>query len=124
MGNILVIDDEDAVVLVLAMALERCGFNVEIAKDGLEGIKKFDEGQFDLVITDIRMKNLDGHGVLRHIRNSHRKYTPTVGISGTPWQFQKSDFDAVLAKPFSIKPLIDTVTRLTLESLTPQNKFA
>ncbi|MFC1886082.1 response regulator [Thermodesulfobacteriota bacterium] len=113
MGKILVIDDEDAIVLVLTMALERYGFNVEIAKDGMEGIKKFDEGQFDLVITDIRMNNLDGHGVLRHIRNSQRKFTPTVGISGTPWHLQKSDFDAILAKPFSIQPLIDTVKNLT-----------
>lgn len=116
MSKVLIIDDEDAIILVLTTALERYGFNVEIAKDGMEGIKKFDEGQFDLVITDIRMNNLDGHGVLRHIRNSQKKFTPIVGISGTPWYLEESDFDAVLAKPFSIQPLIDTVKSLTAEN--------
>lgn len=113
MSKILIIDDEDAIALLLTTALEKSGFNVEIAKDGIEGIRMFDNGQFDLVITDIRMKRLDGHGVLRHIRNSRKKLTPTVGISGTPWQLKQTDFDATFAKPFAIQPLIDTVRSLT-----------
>jgi DNA-binding response OmpR family regulator len=52
MVNILVIEDEDNVAIVLTMALERGGFEVVIARDGLDGIKKFDEGQFDLFITN------------------------------------------------------------------------
>jgi two-component system chemotaxis sensor kinase CheA len=88
-------------------------FRSEIAKDGLEGIKKFDENQFDLVTTDIRMNTPDGHDVLRHKRNSHRKLTPTVSISATPWDLEKSEFDSVLAKPFSIQAVIDTVNSLT-----------
>ncbi len=113
MSSILVIDDEEAIVLMLTMALTRYGFTVDIATDGLLGIKKFDEGEFDLVITDIRMDGLDGIGVVRHIRNSQKHLTPTIGISGTPWEFEKGDFDAVLSKPFSIQPLIDTVKNLT-----------
>jgi len=42
MRNILIVDDEDAIVLALSMALSHAGYNVEIATNGLEGIRKFD----------------------------------------------------------------------------------
>jgi len=121
MHNILVIDNEESILLMITMALAKSGFNVEIAADGLEGIKKFDEGRFDLVVTDILMPGLNGNGVARHIRNSEKKYTPVIAISGTPWRINVEDFDAVLLKPTSIQTLIDTVKNLTA---TPLNAMA
>ncbi len=117
MHNILVIDNEESILLLLATALAKYGFNVEIAVDGTEGIKKFDEGHFDLVITDILMPGLNGNGVARHIRNSENKYTPVIAISGTPWLVENGDFDAVLPKPFSIQALVDTVRNLVTAPL-------
>jgi len=117
MRDILVIDDEKPIVLIIAAALTKSGFNVEKATNGLEGIKKFDEGYFDLVITDLQMPGLDGNGVVQHIRNSERQSTPVVSISATPWHLQSDDFDAFILKPFSIKTLIDTVNELTAISL-------
>ena len=113
MHNILVIDDEKSISEVLCHALMRFGFNVDTAQNGLEGITKFDEAPFDLVITDICMSGLDGIGVVRHIRNSLRRSTPVIGISGTPRLLQEGDFDAVLPKPFSIMALTNTVRNLT-----------
>jgi CheY-like chemotaxis protein len=113
MPNILIIDDEDAIVLVIKEALENFGFNVEIATDGLEGIRKYGEDYFDLVITDIRMPGLDGYGVSQQIRNFNKKNTPIIGISGTPWLLKDKYFDAVLEKPFSIKTLINIIFNLT-----------
>jgi len=113
MHNILVIEDEQAIAFLTTIALSKSGFNVEKAADGLEGIKKFDEGHFDLVITDILMPGIDGNGVVRHIRNSIRQSTPVIGVSGTPWLLEDSNFDAVLSKPSSIKTLVDTVKNLT-----------
>jgi len=117
MRNILVIDNEESILLMITMALAKYGFNVEIAADGMEGIKKFDEGHFDLVITDILMPGLNGNGVARHIRNSESKYTPVIAISGTPWLVENGDFDAVLPKPVSIQTLVDTVKNLTAAPL-------
>lgn len=113
MHNILVIDDEKSIAFLTSIALSKSGFNVEKAINGLEGIQKFDEGHYDLVITDILMPGLDGNGVVRHIRNSRRQFTPVIGVSGTPWLLEDSDFDAVLSKPSSIKTLVDTVKNLT-----------
>ncbi len=113
MYNILVIDDEESIARMISMALTKCGFNVETTTDSSEGIKKFDKSHFDLVITDILMPGLDGNGVVQHIRNSRKQFTPVIGISGTPWLLEDSDFDAVLSKPFSIKTMFDTVKNIT-----------
>ena len=50
MYHILVIDDEKAILDVIKIVLSRAGFKVEIALDGIEGIQKFNSGQFDLAI--------------------------------------------------------------------------
>lgn len=113
MPNILIIDDEDAIALVIKEALENFEFNVEIATDGLEGIRKYGEDHFDLVITDIRMPGLNGYDVSQQIRNFNKKNTPIIGISGTPWLLKDKNFDAVLEKPFSIKTLINIIFNLT-----------
>ena len=55
MFHILLIDDEKMILDVVLQALTRAGFKIEIAQDGQEGIKKFDNGYFDLVITDMLM---------------------------------------------------------------------
>lgn len=114
MVDILVIDDEKAIVKLLKIALTKLGFNVQSASGGAEGIKKFDNGFFDLVITDMRMPEVDGYAVMRHIRNSTRNLTPIVGISGTPWLLENEEFDALLVKPFSMNALFETVSRLTV----------
>ena len=118
MGKILVIDDEEQIVLVLTMALSKYGFNVEIATNGVEGIKKFDEGCFDLVITDIRMPGLGGNDVVKYVRNSEKYFTPVIAITGTPWLPEDAYFDAVLTKPFSIEDLVETVSSLTATTLS------
>ena len=118
MGKILVIDDEEQIVLVLTMALSKYGFNVEMATNGLEGIKKFDEECFDLVITDIRMPGLGGNDVVKYVRNSEKYFTPVIGITGTPWLLEDEYFDAVFTKPFAIRDLVETVSSLTAAALS------
>ena len=112
MCTILVIDDEKGILRVIRETLTRFGHDVEIAIDGIEGIEKFDHGRYDMVITDLRMPRLDGKGVVQHIRNSPQNSIPIIGISGTPWQIQDSDFDAVLPKPFPLQDLVESVNRL------------
>lgn len=115
MRTVLVIDDEKPIVELLRLALTRSGYHVITAVGGREGIRMFDSEFVDIVITDVRMPGIDGQAVARHVRNSHRKSTPIVAISGTPWLFEGSDFDKVLAKPFPLKVLYDTVECLAGE---------
>ena len=112
MCTILVIDDEKGILSVIREALTRYGHDVETALDGIEGIQKFDDGRYDIVITDLRMPGLDGKGVVEHIRASCNNNIPIIGISGTPWQIQDSGFDAVLSKPFPLLDLVESVQKL------------
>jgi len=118
MSTILVIDDEKGILQIIYQALTRFGHNVETAGDGQEGIEKFDDGNFDIVITDIRMPGLDGNGVVKHIRSSNRQFIPVIAISGTPWQLEDKNFDMVLPKPFPLKKLVDSIR--SFGSMAPQ----
>jgi two-component system response regulator VanR len=118
MSTILVIDDEKGILQIIYQALTRFGHNVETAGNGQEGIEKFDDGNFDIVITDIRMPGVDGNGVVKHIRNSNRQSIPVIAISGTPWQSEDQNFDMVLPKPFPLKKLVDSIR--SFGPLTPR----
>jgi CheY-like chemotaxis protein len=109
MSTILVIDDEKGILQLIYQALTRFGYKVETAVDGQEGIKKFDGGNFDIVITDIRMPGVDGNDVAKHIRNSDRQSIPVIAISGTPWQSEAKNFDMILPKPLPLKKLVDSI---------------
>ena len=117
MCTILVIDDEKGILRVIQEALTRYGHRVETALDGVEGIQKFDDGSYDMVITDLRMPGLDGKGVFEHIRASRNNAIPIIGMSGTPWQVQDLDFDAVFTKPFPLLDLVESVEKLTTAPL-------
>ena len=109
MSTILVIDDEKGILQLIYQALTRFGHKVETAVNGQEGIEKFDDGHFDIVITDIRMPGVDGNGVAKHIRNSNRQSIPVIAISGTPWHSEAKDFDMILPKPFPLNKLVDSI---------------
>jgi len=112
MSTILVIDDEKGILQLMHQALTKYGHNVETADDGQEGIRKFDDGCYDIVITDIRMPVIDGNGVVAHIRKSEKQSIPVIAISGTPWVQEAGNFDMVLPKPFPLKQLIESIRSL------------
>jgi CheY-like chemotaxis protein len=62
----------------------------------------------------MQMPGRDGNNVVEHIRNSDRQFTPVIGFSGTPWLLQKSDFDIVFVKPFSLQDLLDAIQHLSV----------
>jgi len=112
MSTVLVIDDEKGILQIIRQTLTKFGHNVETAADGQEGIRKFDDGSFDIVITDIRMPGIDGNGVVNHIRKSGKQSIPVIAISGTPWLMENNAFDMVLAKPFPLKKLVESIGSL------------
>ena len=113
MSSILVIEDEKVILELIKMVLSYFGYRVETAQDGEEGIQKFDGGCFDVVITDYLMPEVNGKGVLQHIRRSSRQRTPVIGMSGTPWLLEDTGFDLVLAKPFPLNSLVNSVKTLS-----------
>ena len=76
MANILLVDDEPLVVETLSSAITSKGHTVVTAANGVEGMKKFSEGKFDLVITDIIMPEKEGIELIMEMK----RHTPGVKI--------------------------------------------
>lgn len=107
MQRILLIEDDNSIRTIIALQLKRLGHQVEIAEDGEEGIELFRTvGNFDMVITDIRMPRKDGNDVAKHIRNSERRETPIVAITAYKDEVQTELFDFSIIKPFRNEELI------------------
>jgi YesN/AraC family two-component response regulator len=68
MENILIIDDETPIRSMVRLILERAGYTVREAQDGIEGIRVFRETPADLVITDLIMPNKDGIGMIIELK--------------------------------------------------------
>jgi DNA-binding response OmpR family regulator len=112
MCNILVIDDEAMVLEMLRIALTQFGHSVSTASRGQEGLQIFEEAPFDMIITDIRLPDIEGHRVAKRIRSSARPGTPIIAISGTAWLADRDEFDTVISKPFDITTLLGTINEL------------
>ncbi len=110
---ILIIDDEIAILDLLTTSLTKNGFAVDVAENGEKGIKKIESRSYSLIFTDIKMPGLSGAQVVDYLKYVQKNMTPVVGMSGTPWQLNKSEFDAVLAKPFSIKDFLKLARKFT-----------
>ena len=75
LSGVLIIDDELGPREALRMALKK-DYRVYVAEDGYKGIDLLKEEDIDLVISDIRMPNLSGLGVLKHVK----EYDPSIEV--------------------------------------------
>jgi len=114
---ILIIDDDHMILELIKRVLEMAGIQVVTAENGEKGIQKFDNGIFDMVITDLFLPVIDGNGVARHIRNSVRESIPIIGISASIDYFEEDIFDCIISKPFSIRSLLKNVLNLSTQDL-------
>ncbi|MEU3401394.1 DNA-binding response OmpR family regulator [Streptomyces filamentosus] len=67
---ILLVEDDEVIRRSVAIALERYGYGVTVAGDGLTGLELFREGRHDLLLLDVMLPGLDGIGLCRRIRES------------------------------------------------------
>lgn len=68
--RVLLVEDDDLMRRSFAVALERYGYHVKAAADGLTGLEDFREGGFDLLILDVMLPGLDGIGLCRRVRET------------------------------------------------------
>jgi two-component system response regulator PilR (NtrC family) len=110
--SILIVDDEEIIRDFLSEVLE--DYDLTLACDGDEAVKKLNEKRFDLVVTDLRMPNVSGEEVVKAAREINPE-TKVIVISGysslyTVSQSVNNGAFAFLGKPFTIKELMQTVT--------------
>lgn len=81
MARVLAIDDDGAVCATVCVILERAGHQVVTAQDGRRGLQLLDAGQFDLLLIDIFMPEMDGLETIRVLQRSKPKL-PIIVMSG------------------------------------------
>jgi len=115
-GKILVIDDEDIVRLSCSRTLVPEGYELKMAKNGTEGLKMLEEDAFDLVLTDLKMPNMDGIEVLANIKEN---WPATDVVIVTGYQTVETAVKAIklgafdyIEKPFTPDTLIATVSNV------------
>jgi len=74
--RILVVDDEENLRDVLVEVLKRDGHEVASAVDGADGLRQAEEHRYDLVVTDLRMPNLEGPDLYRAVRQRYADAPP------------------------------------------------
>lgn len=116
--QILVVEDDEAFRNLLVQILESDEHEVRTAENGLvaKTILSLNENRFDLVITDVRMPELDGASLLRTVRAQHpaTKFIVMTGFSEIleAQQAHELGADEFLPKPFKMRDLLDAVEKV------------
>ncbi len=119
--NILVIDDAKENAHLLQEHLNNCGHKTDVAFDGDEGIYKYDQKKYDLVLTDVLMPQKDGYDVTKYIK-AQNKETYIIAMSGGSAMIpQKMALSAVsmyaddmIKKPFSPMDIEEKINAINL----------
>lgn len=112
--RVLVVDDEAAIRALVAKIVERAGLPVDVARDGVDAITKLDECRYAVIVLDLMMPNLDGYGLIEHIkgRGGERPAIIVVsaGDSAALRRLDGSMVHSIVRKPFDIDVLGDLIT--------------
>jgi DNA-binding response OmpR family regulator len=121
--RILIIDDEEDIADILRMTLEYNGFNTDTYTDPVLAYRNFRGGQYDLVILDVKMPDVDGFNLYQKIRRTDGK-VKIIFLTASEYyyeQFRKEngfdefDQELFLRKPIETEDLVQAIKKL-LES--------
>ena len=134
MANILVIEDKESMAQMLSQAIEGEGYHVDVAKDGAEGIQKFKDNPYDLVISDLKLPYKSGMEVLEAVKE-HSPLVPIIlmtayGSIETAVKAVKLGAYDFLTKPFDPDHLLILIgkalekRRLMTENIIFRDEFS
>lgn len=114
-NEICIIDDEEIVCKRLLQYLSKHDYNVETFIDSSSALERISAKKFDIVITDIRMDNIDGMDVLNHIIKKGEK-TKVIMITGYATIEIAREAEAkgaynFISKPFRPKDILEVIEK-------------
>lgn len=114
LGNVLVVDDEEAIRLVLSNQLNELGYNVESACNGKEALSKILKTKYDLIFVDIKMPIMNGKELIRRIREEMPDYRGKIFIvSGiVDEDIRQIKVDGFLDKPFTERDILNLIQKI------------
>ena len=124
--SILIVDDEKNIIETLYIMLDKEGFVVDTAVNGVEALEKFKKGKYDLVLTDLKMPDLDGIGLTEAIT----QLSDVPIIIMTAYATKDEAIKALnlgalffIEKPFKKRELMNFINRsLKIEDLKQENR--
>lgn len=127
--QILVVDDERHIVRLVEVNLERVGYDVISAYDGIEAIEKVKAQMPDMIILDVMMPRMDGFEVLKELRSdSETKDIPVIMLTAKAqdadiFKGWSSGVDSYLTKPFNPRELLAFVERIFQSLEHPPDEY-
>lgn len=124
-AKILVVDDEERIRRLVRMYMERNGFLVEEAADGLEALRMAKSGIYSLIILDLMLPGMDGRDVCSQVRQEYD--TPIIMLTAAGDEMQRIQgfelgADDYVVKPFSPRELVMRVKALLKRYGEPEMK--
>ncbi|MCB1754948.1 MAG: response regulator [Gammaproteobacteria bacterium] len=122
--RILLVEDEEIHQDIAQSVLGSANYNCDIAHNGVDALEKFSRNDYDLVLMDMHMPEMDGMQVASQIRNMtcERRHTPIIGLSNIEPLDGAMFFSAGFNK-FMLKPLkLDVFEQTLLQLLNPHRK--
>jgi len=119
--RVLVVDDEQFLRQILVRIVKRDGYQVEEAANGREALEKMAQKHFDLVITDIKMPEIDGMELLARVAEEYPD-SQVVVITSHSGEVSSREAIAGGASHFISKPFKNVEITHTLDSLIARKK--
>ena len=121
--QILIIEDESRLAVTVADLLQSSGYTVDIAGNGLTGLERAKNGNYDALILDVMLPGMDGYAVLRHLREAG-KQTPVLMLTARSGLEDRvcgldAGADYYLTKPFENEELLACL-RTILRRVKPE----
>ncbi len=116
--QILIADDSESIREILAFSLGNAGYQVLVAKDGLDALRFFDGSPIDLVLTDYHMPNLNGLELIGKVRQIEMyKFIPILVLTTEKQveiirEARNSGATGWLLKPFNSEKLLQTLRKV------------
>jgi PAS domain S-box-containing protein len=117
-GRLLLVDDEPDIRRSISKFLTRTGWQVDLADSGEEGLRLLGEGEYQIVLCDLRMPGMSGHEFYRRLQASN---SPAISrlvfmtgdvLSPEASRFLQEAARPVLSKPFTLRDLTDTLAQV------------
>lgn len=110
--RILVVEDDDAIRALLFTVLRRRGFKVDTAKNGADGLQRFHQCIYSLVLLDLMMPIMSGYEFLDRLGKMELHHSPLVLVltaGAAPRNLDPKIVAGALRKPFDVELLVETV---------------
>ncbi|MDP1842226.1 MAG: ATP-binding protein [Sediminibacterium sp.] len=106
-ANILIAEDNKMNQMLLKFLFQNWGIKITLAADGKEAIDYLQKNEYDLILLDIQMPNVDGYGVAQWIRNTQKSNVPIIAMTAhtMPTEIEKSKEAGM--NDYLSKPLIE-----------------